>query len=271
MSFDWAAGEGWVEAAGKRLEARAWGPPPDAAPTIVMLHEGLGCVALWRDFPARLAEATGWGVFACSREGYGRSDPADLPLPVDYMTRHAHRALPQVLDAAGFRRGVLLGHSDGATIAAEYAGGVEDFRVRGLVLMAPHFFTEPEGLAEIARAAETFATTDLKQRMARYHDDPEATFRGWNDAWLNPEFHDWNVADCIDYIRVPVLAIQGVDDQYGTEAQIRELEQRCYAPVETLMLEDCRHSPHLEQPGRTLSAIADFIARLARIEAAGAA
>lgn len=257
--------EGIFEIDGVRLEWARWGPKD--GPQVVLLHEGLGCVALWRDFPERIAAATGWGVLAYSRAGYGRSDPADLPLPVDYMTRHALGALPAVLGAIGFRRGVLMGHSDGATIAAEYAGGVEDFRVRGLILMAPHFFTEPEGLAAIREAAESFATTDLKQRMARYHDDPEATFRGWNDAWLNPDFHDWNVADCIDYLRVPTLAIQGVGDQYGTAAQIRELEARSYAPVDVEMLENCRHSPHLEQPEATLAAIAEFIARLARIEA----
>ncbi|MFW6345192.1 MAG: alpha/beta fold hydrolase, partial [Halomonas sp.] len=162
----WSHETAYLEADGKRLEYRCWGPGPEEAPTIVLLHEGLGCLVLWRDMPERLAARTGWGVMAYSRAGYGQSDPAELPRPLDYMTREAHEVLPQVLDAVGCRRGILMGHSDGATIAAEYAGGVEDFRVRGIVLMAPHFFTEEMGLAEIARARAAFEEGDLKARMA---------------------------------------------------------------------------------------------------------
>lgn len=269
MGEGWRVGDdgGFIEVGGARLEAATWGPPPDEAMTVVMLHEGLGSVALWRDFPARLAEATGCGVFAWSRAGYGRSSPAALPRPLDYMTREAMEGLPGVLDAAGVKRCVLLGHSDGATIAAEYAGGTEDRRVRGIVLMAPHFFTEDMGLAEIAKAREAWETTDLKARMAKYHDDPEATFRGWNGAWLDPAFRDWNVADCIDYIRVPTLAIQGREDQYGTPAQIDEIANRIYAPLDVEIIADCRHSPHLDKPDETLALVAEFVARLERIEA----
>ena len=272
MGFDWRdGGTGWIEAAGHRLEARMHGPSPSEAPAIVMLHEGLGCAALWRGYPEALANATGWGVIAYSREGYGRSSPAALPHPVDYMTRHAIDVLPHVLDAIGFRRGVLLGHSDGATIAAEYAGGVEDKRVRGLIVMAPHFFTEPDGLAEIARAKAAFAASDMPERMAKYHDDPAATFRGWADAWTNPEFADWDVTECIDYVRVPTLAIQGREDQYGSEAQVRVIEERSYAPVDVEILEDCRHSPHLEQPALTSKLTVEFIRRLERIDGFNAA
>jgi pimeloyl-ACP methyl ester carboxylesterase len=261
-------GEGFLKAGGKRLEFRAVGPAPDIAPTIILLHEGLGCVALWRDFPERLEQATGMGVFAYSRAGYGQSDPADLPRPLDYMTREAVNVLPQVLDAIGFRRGILMGHSDGATIAAIHAGSVADARVRGLIVMAPHFFTEDMGLAEIAKAREAFEATDLRDRMARYHRDPENTFRGWNDSWLHPDFRGWNVADVIDYLRVPALAIQGKGDQYGTLAQIEEVESRSYAPVEVAILAECRHAPHLDQPHAVLEAVAEFVQRLERIEAA---
>ncbi|MEQ9676271.1 MAG: alpha/beta fold hydrolase, partial [Roseovarius indicus] len=159
-------------------------------------------------------------------------------------------------------------HSDGATIAAEYAGRVEDYRVRGLILMAPHFFTEEMGLAEIAKAREAFAEGDMKDRMAKYHRDPEATFRGWNDAWLDPGFEAWNVAEVIDYLRIPALVIQGREDQYGTLAQVEEVETRSYAPVDVAVLDDCRHSPHMDQPERVLEAVAEFTARLTRIEAA---
>ncbi len=257
-----------IRAGGKRLECAGWGPLPEAAPTLVLLHEGLGCLALWRDFPRVLAEATGWGVFAWSRAGYGQSDAADLPRPLDYMTREAVDVLPDVLSAIGFRRGVLMGHSDGATIAAEYAGSLRDHRVRGLVLMAPHFFTEEKGLAEIAAARRAFETTDLKARLGKYHADPEATFHGWNAAWLDPGLADWHVGDVIDHWQVPCLAIQGQQDQYGTLAQIAEIEQRAYAPVETEILEGCRHAPHEDQPEAVRDAVAAFVARLERIEAA---
>ncbi|WP_137701501.1 alpha/beta fold hydrolase [Marimonas lutisalis] len=269
MAFAWCDGaSGFVEAGGKRLECRAVGPAPHEAPTIVLLHEGLGCVALWRGFPEALAHATGMGVFVYSRAGYGQSDANPLPWPLDYMTREAVDVLPDVLDAIGFQRGILLGHSDGATIAAIHAGSVEDFRVRGLVLMAPHFFTEEIGLAEIEKARDAYETTDLREKMAKYHKDPDNAFRGWNDSWLAPGFRTWNVADVIDYLRVPVLAIQGEGDQYGTLAQIDEIATRAYAPVETLILSDCRHSPQFDQPEKVLTAISDFTTRLERIEAA---
>lgn len=265
---DWGAGRGVLSAAGKSLEWASFGPASEAGPVIVMLHEGLGCVALWRDFPEKLAEATGLPVFAYSRAGYGQSDPAELPRPLDYMTREAVEVLPDVLDAIGAAQVILFGHSDGATIAAEYAGRVSDQRVRGLILMAPHFFTEPMGLAAIREAGAQFASGDLKARMAKYHRDPEVAFRGWNDVWLDPGFEAWNVAEVIDYLRIPVVVIQGQGDQYGTRAQVDEVESRSYAPVELVMLEDCRHSPHLDQPEVTLEAVAGFTERLVRIEAA---
>jgi pimeloyl-ACP methyl ester carboxylesterase len=267
--FVWGDGAtGFVTAGGKRLEVASWGPPPAEAPTIVMLHEGLGCVALWRDFPATLAAATGWGVLAYSRAGHGQSDPADLPRPLDFMTREALQVLPGVLAAAGVGTAVLMGHSDGATISAIYAGSVADMRIRGLVLIAPHFFTEEMGLAEIAKAREAYESGDLKSRMARFHADPENTFRGWNDTWLNPEFKNWNVAEVIDYLRIPALAVQGEDDQYGTRAQIDELESRSYAPVDVVMIPGCKHAPHTEAPEALMAAVTEFVARLARIEAA---
>ena len=260
-----SAGSGGLEAGGKRLEWAYW--PGGAGPVIVLLHEGLGCVGLWRGFGAALAQATGLGVFAYSREGYGQSDPADLPLPVDYMTRHATRVLPQVLDALGAESVILMGHSDGATIALEHAGRVADRRVRGLVLMAPHLFTEAMGLAEIARAAADFGPERLA-RMGKYHRDPAATFRGWAEAWLNPAFARWDVSEVVDYLRVPALVIQGRQDQYGTLAQVRAIAERSYAPVEELVLEECRHAPQFDQPQAVLDAVRAFVLRLMAHEAA---
>src|ERR1700722_8900861 len=169
-AFPWIEGVGGdVFADGKRLEALAFGPPPDQAPTIVMLHEGLGCLALWRDFPQKLAAATGHGVFAYSRAGYGGSEPIDLPRPLDYMTREARFNLPAGLETIGPERGILLGHSDGASISAIHAGEHADKRIGGLVLMAPHLFTEPMGLAAIAEARRAFKTGDLRAKLAKYH------------------------------------------------------------------------------------------------------
>ena len=239
--IEWGDGSaGFLDAGGKRLVYACFGRGPTHTPTIVLLHEGLGSVALWRRFPMQLAAATGLGVFAYSRAGYGQSDPADLPRPLDYMTREARDVLPDVLVASGIGRAILMGHSDGATIAAIYAGSVQDHRVRGLVLMAPHFFTEDSGLAAIAATKQAYETNELKNRMAKYHRDPDNTFYGWHDAWLHPDFRDWDVSDVIDHIRVPVLAIQGREDQYGTLRQIEELESRMYAPIDTLILDRCQ-------------------------------
>jgi pimeloyl-ACP methyl ester carboxylesterase len=263
-AFPWIAGvRGDIVADDKRLETVAYIPPPDQAPTIVMLHEGLGCVALWRDFPIKLAAATGWGVFAYSRAGYGESDPVDLPRPLDYMSREARFSLPAALDAIGFQRGILLGHSDGASIAAIYAGDHSDERIKGLVLMAPHLFTEAPGLASIAEARRAYETGDLRARLAKYHAHVDNAFRGWNEAWLDPGFKAWTIEDAVGRWRVPALIIQGVDDQYGTLAPVRSIEARSPAPMKSLILEACRHSPQIDQPHATLDAIASFCASVA--------
>lgn len=267
MGVTWSDEAGLrLKAGGKSLEYAAWGPKPTEAPTLVLIHEGLGSVALWRDFPQALVDATGFGVLAYSRAGYGASDPVDLPRPLDYMTQEATGVLGHVLDAAGIEQAVLLGHSDGATIATIYAGSVSDMRIRSLILMAPHFFTEPMGLAAIKAAGEAYASGDLKAKLSKYHAHVDVAFNGWHGAWTNPEFAAWNVADAIDHLRIPVLAIQGRDDAYGTLAQIEEIETRIYSPVETAILDNCGHAPHLDQPHATIDAIREFCARLDRIE-----
>src|SRR5216684_7723404 len=195
------ASSGFLRIGASDLEYRMIGPAPDDAPTIVMLHEGLGCVALWGDFPDRLAAATGAGVLVYSRAGYGASTTVTLPRPLDYMHIEALDTLPRLLDQIGFRRGLLLGHSDGASIAAIYAGGVQDHRVRGLVLIAPHFIVENVSIASIAEAKRAYDTGDLRTRLARWHRHVDVAFRGWNDAWLDPGFRAWNISDALAYIR----------------------------------------------------------------------
>jgi pimeloyl-ACP methyl ester carboxylesterase len=244
------------------IEYRMIGPRPDQAPTIVMLHEGLGCVGLWGDFPDKLQKATGCGVFVYSRAGYGQSSPVALPRPLTYMHDEAREVLPQLLDQIGFERGLLFGHSDGASIAAIYAGSHQDHRVGGLVLMAPHFFTEDMGIAAIEEARKAYETTDLRAKLARWHKDVDVAFKGWNGAWLDPDFRKWDIAEQLAYIRVPMLIMQGEDDQYGTAKQIEVAERECYCPVEVALLPGAKHSPQREAPETTLKAVSGFVAQI---------
>jgi pimeloyl-ACP methyl ester carboxylesterase len=258
------ADEGVLELGPLRLEYRMIGPLPHQAPTIVMLHEGLGSVGLWGAFPQQLAAATGAGVFVYSRANYGKSGPGKLSRSLDFMDAEALDVLPRVLAAIGFERGILFGHSDGASIATIYAGGVQDHRVRGLVLMAPHFFTEESGLAEIRRTSEDYASGGLRDRLKRWHDNVDDAFRSWSEPWLDPDVRRWDIIEPLGYIRVPILIIQGADDQYGTIKQIEAAQQECYCPVEVAILEGVRHSPHRDAPEATLEAAAAFINRLLR-------
>ena len=252
---------GMLDLGDQQLEYRWVGPRPNAAPTLVLLHEGLGCVGLWGDFPEQLATATGLGVFLYSRAGYGASSTIALPRPINYMDPEAKTVLPRVLQAIGFQRGLLIGHSDGASIATIYAGSTEDHRISGLVLIAPHFFAEEMGLVAIAQAKVAFESGDLRQRLARWHQNVDAAFKGWNGAWLDPGFRAWDITDALAYIRVPVAIIQGVDDQYGTQRQIAVAEEQCYCPVEVTLLDGVQHAPQRESPDRVAQVIAEFAKR----------
>jgi pimeloyl-ACP methyl ester carboxylesterase len=247
-----------------RLEYRMIGPSPADAPTLVLLHEGLGSAKLWGEFPEKLAAATGCGVFVYSRAGYGASSPVPLPRPLDYMHVEALDVLPKLLAAIGFRRGLLVGHSDGASIAAIYAGGIQDHRIRGVALMAPHFIVEDISVASIAQIKTAYETTELRSRLARWHGDVDNAFYGWNAAWLDPKFRGWDISDYLAYIRVPVLIVQGADDHYGTLRQIEIAEAECYCPVEVAIMPGAGHSPHREAAEATLQTIADFARRILR-------
>ena len=243
-----------------KIEYRAIAPARTGAPTFVLLHEGLGSVAMWRDFPQTLAEFTGCGVLVYSRLGYGKSSPVGLPRPLDYMSREAIDILPRVLDELVDGDYFLLGHSDGASIAAIFAGhhhGVA--RNRGIILMAPHFFTEPKGLDSIAKAKIAYETTNLKERLARYHEDVDNAFYGWNGAWLADDFKAWNIEPYLPNIWVPVLVIQGENDEYGTLRQVKSAEKNCSFSVDVAILPDCGHSPHRDREKATLDAVKNFI------------
>jgi pimeloyl-ACP methyl ester carboxylesterase len=253
-------------AAGHRLEHAWYGPPPDRAPTLVFLHEGLGSVAGWRDFPERLAERTGLGALVYSRWGYGASDPITPPRSLRYMHDEALGTLPEVLEQTGVRDAVLVGHSDGGSIALIFAGSglpAAQERLRGLVLEAPHVFVEDVGVASIAASAGAYRTTDLRERLARHHgDNVDGAFWGWNRAWLDPEFRRWNIEEYLPRMRVPALVIQGREDAYGTLAQVDAIERQSGGPVSRLVLTECGHAPHKDQPDATAAAIATFVARI---------
>lgn len=243
--------------AGKRLKVLAIPSAGSPRGTIVMLHEGLGSIALWRDFPALLARRTSFDVIAYSRYGHGWSETLSEPRQAGYMHYEAAVVLPELLDALGIRRPVLLGHSDGASIALMYAGWMAR-RVRGLIVEAPHVFVEDLSIRSIENAKAALATTSLGPKLARYHADAEKTFRGWNDIWLDPSFRRWNIERSLGTIRAPMLAIQGEDDEYGTSAQVAAIEARVPA-FRKIMLPQCGHSPHRDQPEATLAAIERFL------------
>lgn len=242
---------------GHHLEARWIGPSAEQAPTLVFLHEGLGSIAQWRDFPDRLAGATGCGALVYARLGYGRSDPVTLPRPLDYMQDEGRRVLPAVLAAAGVRDPILFGHSDGGSIALLHAAAFPR-RVAGAIVCAPHILVEDLSVASIAQARQAYLGTDLRERLAKYHDDPDSAFWGWNDIWLHPPFRDWTIVHELGAIACPLLAVQGLDDEYGTLAQIRGIAERV-PRTELLELPACGHSPHRDQPERLIAAVQAFV------------
>jgi pimeloyl-ACP methyl ester carboxylesterase len=245
-----------LDAGGHQLEGAWHGPHAARAPTLVLLHEGLGSVAGWRTWPAELARASRLGVFAYSRWGYGDSTPRPAPWPLDYMHEEA-RGLPAVLDAAGVRDCVLVGHSDGASIAI-IAAAARDPRVKGLALMAPHVFVEDCSVAAIEKAKDAFRHTDLRKRLGKYHgSNVDGAFWGWNRAWLDPDFRAWNLEAFLPSIDVPVLVVQGDADPYGTRAQVDAIERGVRGPFEALFVPG-GHAPWREETDATTSAIVAF-------------
>jgi pimeloyl-ACP methyl ester carboxylesterase len=248
------------------------------APELVFLHEGLGSISLWKDFPARVAAATGCPATIYSRDGHGASDPLTEPRPVRFMHDEALQSLPDLLAQLHIENPILIGHSDGGSIALIYAGSNQagsnqagtDDRVRGLVLLAPHVFVEDLSIASITQAKGNFETTNLPDKLARHHRDAARTFRGWNDIWLHPDFRAWNIEEYLPRIRCPILAIQGLDDEYGTKAQVQAIKAKSGGPVEILALENCGHSAHRDQPDAVLQAITEFVKSIREAEPTGA-
>ena len=249
-----------IEWAGRPVRVEYEWAGAQAGPVLVFLHEGLGSLSMWRDFPARLGRALGMRALVYSRPGYGKSTPraADERWDVDFMHRQAHEVLPAVLDAAraGGGRCWFYGHSDGGSIALLFAARFPE-RVAGLIVAAPHVFVEDVAIASIERARAAYLATDWREKLSRHHDDPDSAFWGWNDIWLHPPFRRWTIEREIAAVSCPVLALQGVDDEYGTMEQIRHVAL-ALPGTELLEIERCAHSPHRDQPDAVIRASVRF-------------
>ena len=244
---------------GSRLEYQWHGPPASDARTIVFLHEGLGSITQWRDFPATLCARTGYGGLVYNRQGHaGSSAPTARP-SLRYMHDEALHVLPKLLDVFEIHDPVLLGHSDGASIAVIYAGARLG-SPKALVLEAPHVFVEDITVRRIAEVRDTYRSTNLRDRLARHHgDNVDSLFDGWSGVWLSPEFRAWNIEEYLPHIECPALVIQGTDDEYATLNQVHAIAAGMQGRAETLILEDCRHSPHVDQRSVVEAAVASFL------------
>lgn len=251
-----------IDVCGNRLEyiRLSSSCPREEVPSIVFLHEGLGSVAMWRDFPQKVADVTGCEAIVYSRAGYGWSDPVTLPRTVHYMHDEGLYVLPQLLATLGLDHPILFGHSDGASIALICAGGTR-IPLSGVVAMAPHVMVEEISVRSIAAAKVAYLTTDLPKKLQRYHKNVDAAFWGWNDIWLNPEFRHWNIESYLSHIQYPILVIQGHNDEYGTMHQV-ELIAAQAKDVTLVRLPDCGHSPHKDQPQAVLAAVSGFVDRI---------
>lgn len=255
--------DGRLDVDGRCLEVVDIPAAGSPAPPLVFLHEGLGSARLWKSFPERLAAATGRRAVLYSRAGYGGSDPAPLPRTERYMHDEALEVLPALLERLDIERPVLVGHSDGASIALIHAGGA-DRPVAGLVLLAPHVFVEERSLSGIRAARRAYVEGDLRARLARYHADVDTAFWGWNDVWLSETFATWNIEEYLPGIPWPSLVIQAEDDPYGTLAQVETITRRSGGPVGTRILAQCGHAPHVERPEETLEAVRSWLSVVRR-------
>ncbi len=269
----------FMEAGGRRLEYERAGPDPgdsptDDAPTLVFMHQGLGSLSMWRDFPAALAEATGCGRLGYSRWGHGKSEPLSRGHAVGYMHDEALVSLPQILTELEIKEPILVGQSDGGSISLIYAGSGAANGAgpapRGLIVEAAHVFVEEISVAGARAAKAMFENGELGDGLRRYHDDAEGMFRAWNDIWRHPDFFSWNIEEYLPNITCPILVIQGEDDEYGSRKQVDSIAAKAGGPVEVLMLENCGHSPHREMPETVLAATTAFVRKIAEREVSAA-
>ncbi len=251
-----------MTAGGHRIEYE-WIDGGDAdKPVLIFLHEGLGSIRQWRDFPIQVVKATGCRAVAYNRHGYGQSDVLGEPRPATFMHDEARNALPELLRALGVGEPILIGHSDGASISLIHAGSGHP--VRGVVVVAPHVFMEAMNVTAIEGLTAAFESSDLPERLGKYHRDPRRTFYGWSEAWRSADFRRWNIEEFLPRVRCPLMAIQGVDDQYGSMAQLEAIARQVSGPCELVKLENCGHSPHRDQPQATLEAVSRFVESILR-------
>jgi pimeloyl-ACP methyl ester carboxylesterase len=237
-----------------RLQAKK---PKAQTPTIVMLHEGLGSIAMWRDFPQKVSDATGCEVLVYSRYGYGNSDPLEVGNGVDYLHKEALETLTDILEQLNIKKPILFGHSDGGSIALINAGGAH-CDLTGVIVMAPHVMVEALSIEGLEVAKKAYLNSNLRERLSKYHANVDSAFYGWNNVWMHPEFMHWNIEHYLHLITCPVLAIQGVEDEYGTMEQI-DIIGRKVKRVELLKLSQCGHSPHKDQLLAVLEAVTSFV------------
>lgn len=251
----------FIDLTGTQLESKWVGEQTDINDRVILfLHEGLGCISMWRDFPEALSSQTGLRSFIYSRQGYGKSDPVKLPRNVNFMKDEALEILPKLLDLEGINRVILVGHSDGGSIALINAGGTRDPRIEAIVCLAAHVFNEDITIKHIQEAKKEFETGDLREKLAKHHgSNVDCAFWGWNDIWLNSEFKKWNIEDFLPNINVPALVIQGEEDQYGTMSQVDAIRAGIGGNATIEIIPDCGHSPHIERRDITLKIITQFI------------
>lgn len=256
----------FLDAAGHRLEYERAGPTPDDAPTLVFMHQGLGSVSMWRDFPADLSAATGCGMFSYSRWGHGKSEPLSGGRAVGYMHDEALSTLPEVLTKLAVQEPILFGQSDGGSISLIYAGSGAANGAgpapKALIVEAAHVFVEEISVAGAREAEAMFENGELGEKLPRHHDDVEGMFRAWNEIWRHPDFFSWNIEEYLPNITCPILVIQGEDDEYGTRKQVETIAAKSGGPVDVLMLENCGHSPHREMREAVLSATTAFVQKI---------
>ncbi len=243
----------------KKIEVQWHREGKKDSPTLVFLHEGLGCTEMWKDFPYLLSKKTRYPALIFSRLGYGASDPCPTPWKINFMHKEGLQILPAVIKEAKIKDHILIGHSDGGSIGIIYAGSPYAKGLKGLITEAAHIFCEELSVKSISDAKINYEHYDLREKLEKYHgENTENAFRGWNDVWLNQHFIKWNIEKYLPKIKAPMLAIQGLEDQYGTLNQIESIKRRVNRAI-THIIDNCRHSPHSEQPEMVLNIMARFI------------
>ncbi|HIJ37684.1 MAG TPA: alpha/beta hydrolase [Rhodospirillaceae bacterium] len=252
---------GRLDLGDQQLDYHWYEPSRPGRPSLVFLHEGLGCVGLWQDFPALLAQRTGCGALVYSRAGYGNSSQIALPRPLRYMHDEGQDVLPRVLEQLHLEQFFLIGHSDGASISLIFAGTPPTPPgLKGVVCLAPHVFNEESCVVGIEQTKARFLEGPLRTKLQKWHgDNVDCAFWGWNGAWLDPGFWYWNIEEFLPNILTPMLVIQGQEDEYGTARQWQAIRDQSGGPVELLILESCGHTPQRQQQQATAQAIVDFV------------